>query len=205
MRCLAALEWKTTDLQLEAGIGQEQAVAIFPFRNGGDRPVRIVSLDPSCSCMAAEPDKELYAPGESGEIRVELALAGYVGRLRRSLAVETDDPDQKFAELTLTVDIPEAVAITPRFLYWQVGERPEEKSLEIVVAEPAKTTIDGYECGNPQFNVQLRSGPAGHYRLLVKPVDAQQPADAAIHLQAVVGGRAQVYVIYVAVKPPASR
>jgi hypothetical protein len=203
--CPATLEWKTTDIQLKTEIGQEQAVAIFPFRNGGDRPVRILSLDPSCSCMAAEPGKEFYAPGESGEIRVELALAGYVGRLRRSLAVETDDPDHKFTELTLTVDISEPVAITPRFLFWQVGERPEEKSLEIVVAEPAKTTIDGFECGNPQFNVQLRPGPAGHYRLLVKPADAQQPADAAIHLKAVVGGRAQVYVIYVAIKPPATR
>ena len=202
--CLAALEWKTTDIQLKAGIGQEQAVAIFPFRNGGDRPVRIVSLDPSCSCMAAEPGKERYAPGESGEIRVELALAGYVGRLRRSVAVETDDPDHKFAELTLTVDIPEPVAITPRFLFWHVGERPEEKSLEIVVAEPAKTTIDGLACGNPLFKVQLRSGPAGHYRLLVKPAEAQQPADATIRLKAVVGGRAQDYVIYVAVKPPAA-
>jgi hypothetical protein len=201
--CPAALEWKTTDIALKTEIGQEQAVAVFPFHNGGDKPVRIIALDPSCSCMAAEPGKELYAPGESGEIRVEMTLTGYVGHLRRSVAVETDDPDHKFAELTLTVDIPEPVAITPRFLFWRVGDRPEEKSLEIVVAEPAKTTISGIECDNPRFRARLSPGPAGRYRLLVIPADAQQPADAAIHVKAVVGGRAQDYVVYVAVKQSA--
>ena len=68
----AALEWKTTDLQLKTEVGQEQAVAVFPFRNRGDKPVRIISVDPSCSCMAAEPGKEVYAPGEAGEIRVDV-------------------------------------------------------------------------------------------------------------------------------------
>jgi Protein of unknown function (DUF1573) len=199
----AALEWKTTHLALKTEIGQEQAVAIFPFRNAGDKPVRIIALNPSCSCMAAEPGKELYAPGESGEIRVELALIGYVGHLQRSVAVETDDPGHRFTDLTLTVDIPEPVALTPRFLFWRVGDQPEEKSLEIVVAEPAKTTISGIECDSARFAARLSPGSAGRYRLLVKPADAQQPADAAIHVKTVIGGRAQDYIVYVAVKPPA--
>jgi hypothetical protein len=173
--CPAGLEWKTTDIALKTEIGQEQAVAVFPFRNAGDKPVRIIALDPSCSCMAAEPGKELYAPGESGEIRVAMALTGYVGHLRRSVAVETDDPDHKFTDLTLTVDIPEPVAITPRFLFWRVGDQPEEKSLEIVVAEPAMTTIGGVECDNPRFRARLAPGPAGRYRLLVKPSGASPP------------------------------
>lgn len=201
----AALEWKTTDMALKTEIGQEQAVATFSFRNAGDKPVRIIALDPSCSCMAAEPGKELYAPGESGEIRVELALAGYVGHLRRSVAVETDDPEHRFTDLTLTVDIPEPVAITPRFLFWRVGDPPEEKSLEIVVAEPAKTTISGIECESPRFSARLSAGAGGHYRLLVRPADIRQPADAAIHVKAVIGGRAQDYIVYVAVKQSAGQ
>ncbi len=205
LTCPAALEWKMTDIALKTGIGQEQAVAVFPFRNAGDRPVRIIALDPSCSCMAAEPGKELYAPGESGEIRVTLALTGYVGHLQRSVAVETDDPDHKFTALTLTVDIPEPVAINPRFLFWRVGDRPEEKSLEIAVAEPATTTLSGIECDSSRFSARLSSGPAGRYRLLVKPADVQQPADAVIHVKAEIGGRAQDYVVYVAVKQPAAQ
>ena len=198
--CLAALEWKTTDLQLKIEVGQEQAVAVFPFRNQGDQLVRIISVDPSCSCMAAEPGKEVYAPGETGEIRVEVALTGYVGRLRRSIAVETDDAASRFVELTLTVDIPEPVVINPRFLFWRVGDRPEQRSLEIVLTEPKKTAFGEIECNNPLFHVQLQPEPAGRYRLAVQPADVRQPAEATIRLNVTIGGRPQVYVVYVAVK-----
>jgi hypothetical protein len=187
----AALEWKTTDLELKTEVGQEQAVTVFPFRNRGDKPVRIISVDPSCSCMAAEPGKEVYAPGETGEIRVEVALAGYVGRLRRSVAVETDDVTGKFTELILTVDIPEPVVINPQ---------PEEKSLEIVVTEPEKTVFGEIECSSPLFHARLLPRPAGGYRLTVEPADLRQPAEAIIHLPVTIAGRPQVRLVYVAVK-----
>ena len=196
----AALEWKTTDLQLKTEVGQERAVAVFPFRNGGNKPVRIISIDPSCSCMAAEPGKEVYASGETGEIRVEVALAGYVGRLRRSVAVETDDATGKFTELILTVDIPEPVVINPRFLFWRVGDQPEEKSLEIVVNEPGKTVFGEIECSSPLFHARLLPRPAGGYRLTVEPADLRQPAEAIIHLPVTIAGRPQVRLVYVAVK-----
>jgi hypothetical protein len=196
----AALEWKTTDLQLKTEVGQEQAVAVFPFRNRGNQPVHIISVDPSCSCMAAEPGKEVYAPGETGEIRVEIALAGYVGRLRRSIAVETDDATSRFAELTLTVDIPEPVVINPRFLFWQIGDQPEEKSLEIVVTDPKRTVFGEIECSSPLFHARLLPQPAGGYRLAVEPADLRQPAEAIIRLPVTIGGRPQVRLVYVAVK-----
>jgi hypothetical protein len=150
--------------------------------------------------MAAEPGKEVYASGETGEIRVEVALTGYVGRLRRSIAVETDDATSRFVELTLTVDIPEPVVINPRFLFWRVGDRPEQRSLEIVLTEPKKTAFGEIECNNPLFHVQLQPEPAGRYRLAVQPADVRQPAEATIRLNVTIGGRPQVYVVYVAVK-----
>ena len=196
----ATLEWKTTALQLKTEVGQEQVVAVFPFSNRGDKPVHIISVDPSCSCMAVEPVKEVYAPGETGEIRVEITLAGYVGRLRRSVAVETDDATGRFAELILTVDIPEPLVINPRFLFWRVGDRPEEKSLEIVVAEPKKTVFGEIECSSPLFHSRLLPQPAGGYRLAVQPADLRQPAEAVIRLHVTITDRPEVRLVYVAVK-----
>ncbi len=198
--CPASLVWQIRDLALKTEIGQETAVAVFPFRNAGDQPVRIVSLDPSCGCMAAEPGKWVYAPGETGEIRVQMALAGYVGHLRRSVAVETDDAAQRFVELTMTLDIPEPVAIAPRFLFWRVGDAAAEKSVEITVAEPAKTSLAGVTCDSDAFTAALQPDGGGRYRLAVKPAGTGQAVDSAVRLKAEIGGRPQIYIVYVAVK-----
>jgi Protein of unknown function (DUF1573) len=198
--CLASLQWETTDLQLKARPGQESMTVAFPYHNSGHRTVRILSVDPSCSCVSAGPEKAVCAPGESGAIRVELNLAGYIGRVRRSLAVTTDDPVGRFAELTLSVDIPEVVTIIPRFLFWRVGDPPDAKSAEIVVTEPATTTVGEIECDNPRFRAQLTPGPAGRYRLVVNPADTQQPSDATVRVAVSIEGRPQASVIYVAVK-----
>lgn len=196
----AALEWKTTDLQLTALPGQQSMNVAFSFRNVGNRPVRILALDPSCSCMSAEPDKAVYVPGGSGEIRVELALTGYSGRLRRRVTVTTDAAEGKFAELTLTVDIPELVVITPRFLFWRVGDPPEEKAVEIVVTDPKTTTLKGVECANPRFQTQLIPRQPGTFRLTVKPADTREPDEVALQLNTIGGGRPQTFLIYAAVK-----
>jgi Protein of unknown function (DUF1573) len=195
-----SLQWQSTDLQLAARPGQDSMRAVFAFRNAGDRPVRILGLDPSCSCVSAEADKDVHGPGESGEIRVDLALAGYVGRMHRSIAVTTDDPKEKFTELTLTVDIPESVTITPRFLYWRVGDPPEEKTADIALADPKTAKVGKLECANPHFQAQLSPRKTGGFRLVVKPADTRQPDEASLHLNVIVEGRSQTFVVYVAVK-----
>jgi hypothetical protein len=198
--CRAALVWKATDQALKAEPGQEAISVTFPFRNAGDRPVRILSLDPSCSCMSAAPDKPVCAPGESGEVRVELNLTGYTGRVHRSISVTTDDETGRLAELTLTVEIPELVVITPRFLFWRVGDMQEEKVSEVVVTDPKTTTLDGVECANRHFQAKLINGQLGAFRVAIIPSDTRQPDEAMIHLNTTVGGRPQTYVIYAAVK-----
>jgi len=196
----ASLQWQGTDLQLVAMPGQDSMKAVFAFRNAGDKAVRILALDPSCSCMSAEPDMAVHAPGESGEIRIVLALTGYVGRVHRTLMVTTDDAQEKFTELTLTVDIPEWVTITPRFLFWRVGDPPVEKTVDIVVTDPKTATVDKLECANPRFQTQLSPRQTGRFRLAVKPADTGQPDEASLHLGVIMGGRLQTYLVYVAVK-----
>jgi len=198
--CQAGLEWSTTDLQTAAAPGQQTVSVTFPFRNAGDKPVRILSLDPSCSCVSATPDKGVCASGASGEIRIALALGGYSGRVRRSVAVTTDDAKGRSVELTLTVDIPEVVVITPRFLFWRVGEQAGEKVVDVVVTDPKTTTLGEIECANARFLVHVLPQQHGTFRLTVRPADTRQPDEAMVHLNVIVGGQPQTRVIYTAVK-----
>jgi hypothetical protein len=151
--------------------------------------------------MVAEPAKEVYGPGENGEIRVEVALTGYVGRLGRSVAVETDEPGSRFAQLTLTVDIPEAVTVAPRFLFWEVGAKPSEKTVEVSLLDPRTTTVSETRCDHPGFEWHLDQGQrVGAYQLRVRPKDTGQTVDAAIRLILTVAGRSESRVVYLSVR-----
>jgi hypothetical protein len=196
----ASLKWQTTEIHLQAGFGQKQVVAAFPFRNTGVEPVHIVSVVPSCSCLTAESGKEIFLPGEAGEIRAEFVFAENVGHQIKTIAVTTDDPSGRATVLKLIVDIPQPVDVSLRFLFWRAGSAPEEKTIEIVLTAPAQMERGELQCSNPLFVARLEAGSGGRYRLLVKPADTQQPAAGTIGLRVTIAGQPQVYQIYVAVK-----
>lgn len=196
----AALTWQTHEIHLQAALGQDEVEGVFRFRNTGDTPVRILSASPSCSCVAVQYGKEMVAPGESGEIRAAYKFNGSVGHEVKTIAVVTNDQVGHATILTLTVDIPEPLVVNPRFLFWEMGKDPAEKSVEIVATYPAQTTVGALQCSNTLFAARLQPEAAGRYRLWVKPVDLTQPSTGIIGLNVVIAGHAKVYQIFVAIK-----
>ncbi len=200
--CAAALVWRSTEVQLKTELDQPMAAGVFYFKNAGDHAVRILSLTPSCDCLQPALKQNVYAPGEAGEIRVEFSLGGRAGRQEKNIAVLTsDDAPNAPTVLKMIVDIPEPVVLQPRFLFWRLGEDPAAKDIEIIIAEPAKTTLGDAQCATAGFSVQLESaGSAGHHRLRIKPIDTKQLLQATIRLNATVNGQPRVFVLYAAVK-----
>jgi hypothetical protein len=197
---LAALEWPTTEVHLQAALGQKEAAAVFPYRNTGQTPVRILLVTASCRCVAADPVKDVCAPGDSGEIRARFSIAGSVGRQVKTIAVTTDEAADRPTVLTLVVDVPQLIEVTPRFLVWEHGSQPEERSAEVVSADPDRMTIDGIRCSNPRFAARLQRDAAGRYRLWVKPDGTQEPASGIVALDVTIAGESRDYPVYVAVK-----
>jgi hypothetical protein len=197
---LAALEWQTTQVHLQAALGQEQAMAVFPFRNTSRTPVRILLVTADCRCVAADPVKEICAPGDSGEIRARFTVAGRVGRQVKTIAVTTDEAADHATVLTLVVDIPQLIEVTPRFIFWEKGSQPGERSVDVVVADPGRVTIAGLRCSNPRFAARLQREAAGRYRLRVKPDGTQQPASGIVALEVTIAGESRDFQVYLAVK-----
>ena len=44
----------------------------FPFRNAGPEPLTITDLQASCGCLTPTLARRTYAPGESGELTLEV-------------------------------------------------------------------------------------------------------------------------------------
>ncbi|HSR88661.1 MAG TPA: DUF1573 domain-containing protein, partial [Pontiella sp.] len=70
----ARIEWKQEEVKLRVHPTQTAADAVFEFTNAGDEPVSFSSIEITCGCLVAKPLKPSYAPGEKGQLVVELNL-----------------------------------------------------------------------------------------------------------------------------------
>ncbi len=105
-RAAGLLQWERDHIEVATKEGQKVVHVTFPFRNSGDKPVTIVSVDTSCRCTSAETAKDTYAPGEKGILAVEMKIGGQEGVVDKSVTVTTDGAEPAPFVLSLRVTIP---------------------------------------------------------------------------------------------------
>ena len=71
--------------------GQKLAVS-FRFKNTGDKPLVIESVQPACGCTVADYPKQPLKPGEEGEITGEFNSEGREGQQHKQITVTTNTP-----------------------------------------------------------------------------------------------------------------
>lgn len=65
-------------------------VYTFEFTNTGNKPVKLLKVNPSCGCTTPEFSQAAVAPGKKGYIKVAYDTNGRVGIIDKSIAVLTD-------------------------------------------------------------------------------------------------------------------
>ena len=66
----------------------------FVFTNTGDSPLKITEARPSCGCTVAQKPEEPILPGASNSISVNINSKGRVGKLNKTVIVQTNAGDQ---------------------------------------------------------------------------------------------------------------
>lgn len=106
----AALTWEKKVVELDVPSGAAEAVAVFPFRNAGTAPIRIAMVLSSCDCVTAQPAKDIYGAGESGELRAVFKPGSRTGRMERIISIVTDDAPEAPVSLILRIEVKPAPA-----------------------------------------------------------------------------------------------
>ncbi len=177
-----ALEWKARTLEFTTAPFQTAQVAIFPFTNTSPKPVRILEVESSCDCLDAMADRQVYAPGASGEIRTNFTIGDRLGHYERRIKVVTDENHEP-VRLFLRVEVPELVALTPASVAWKIHEPATEKSVDLVVIPELVIALSRVQSSNGEFAARLETIEAGrHYRVQLKPADTAHPANAAFRI-----------------------
>ena len=180
----AQLSWDNKQLDFHPTFQETNVVARFTFSNAGNYPVAITSIKSSCDCMVPKLAKMTYLPGEKGEITANFTIGQRQGLQQKHVVLQTDDPSDPAAQLTMRVFIPELVKMTPGFLFWKIGEEksPKTITLKIVHTEPIK--IIGVQSTNERFFPQLKTvEPGKEYVIIVTPNDPADPAKALLRIE----------------------
>ena len=83
-----------------------QVLGEFKFKNTGQNVLVIKTIQPSCGCTGiVEDEKKLYQPDESGKIKFTFNTEGRIGKLDKTITVETNDTKNPRKTLTFSVNI----------------------------------------------------------------------------------------------------
>jgi hypothetical protein len=198
----AALTWDTIAIDRVAELGASSQEFAFHFRNSGSAPVIITSVQTSCGCTSAALAKQEYGPGEGGELKVTYRFGGQVGSQEKTVSVTTKDSPDQPTVLVLRVKIPEIYSLSPRLLWWAVGEARVEKQAAISVNPALQTTVTLLPPDDPAISARLVARPDKHgYVLAVLPASTEAAQRARVDLRVEPSGLApRIITVYVLVR-----
>ena len=156
----------------------------FKFRNKGSKPVKILDLESSCSCLSAEMDKAEYQPGEEGTGKAEFKVSTFVGRHEKLITALTDDPEQKEWVITFILDIPAVVDIEPKTIQWWVGDEPVEKTTTVKMNADTPMTIKNITATRDNVEFSWKEvTPGREYLVTVKPKSTKEVTLGALKIE----------------------
>jgi hypothetical protein len=154
------------------------------FRNKGTKPVKILDLESSCSCLSAEMDKAEYQPGEEGTGTAEFKVSTFVGRHEKILTALTDDPQQQEWEITFILDIPAVVDIEPKTLQWWIGDELMEKTTTVKMNADTPMKITNITATRDNVDFSWKEiKPGQEYQVTVKPKTTKDVTLGALKIE----------------------
>jgi hypothetical protein len=189
----AEVEWQARLVRLEPPAGAVEAVGEFVFTNRGADAVRVVDVRSSCECTVPDLAKRVFQPGEQGKIPVVFHVGTRQGRQAVNVTVTTHEPALRTHNLTLEVDLKEFALLTPRLLYWKVGDEPAAKVLQLTLADGFR--LAGVESASPDFSVEALGAVGLTAQLRVKPRDTWAKRQGLIKIKVVQGAQPPLEVL----------
>lgn len=107
---------RTLDLgDLKQGVRLTRQVT---FKSTGVGPLCVVSVKSSCGCLKAslEGTQRIYAPGESGAIRLAVDTTGRMGVINKRVTITCNDPKAPLTSFHVKMDINAGLMSDPQYL-----------------------------------------------------------------------------------------
>lgn len=127
----------------------------FKFKNIGKSELIIKDVKSSCGCTAALVSKNILQKEESGEVAVKFNAGQYVGKVTKSVVVNSNDPVNQKYKLTITGEVIEEVSVNPKRINFGIIRRGDSctKKLEIKTVPKLNIEVKKVETPNPYITI----------------------------------------------------
>jgi Protein of unknown function (DUF1573) len=184
--CLTAraeLKWEQTTVELRPARGDKQAIGHFKYENVGKMPVHFKSVHASCGCTAAQTQKDQVGPGEKGEITATFNIGDRTGTQVKTVTVETDEAPNRKTVLTIRAIIPQELEISPTFVFWKQGEKPDPKTITVRAGKDFTVKHIKVTSTNPDFQTKVEETGEGQFKINVAPKETSRPIASTLTIQ----------------------
>ncbi len=179
----AELKFDKTELELHPTPADKQAIGHFTYQNTGKTPVKFKSVKASCGCTAAQTQKDEVPPGEKGEVTATFNIGDRTGTQVKTVTVETDDAANPRTVLTLKTIIPQQLEITPTFVFWKQGEKPDPKVITVKVGKEFTVNHIKVTSSSPDYQTKVEETGKGEFKIDVQPKDTNSITASTLTIQ----------------------
>jgi hypothetical protein len=179
----AELKFDKTEIELHPTPADKQAVGHFTYQNTGKQPVHLKSVKASCGCTTAQTQKDDVPPGEKGEITATFNIGDRTGTQVKTVTVETDDAAKPSTVLTLRTIIPQQLEITPTFVFWKQGEKPDPKVITVKVGKEFTVNHIKVTSSSPDFQTKVEEASKGEFKIDVQPKETNSLTASTLTIQ----------------------
>ena len=179
----AELKWDQTTIELHPTAADKQAVGHFKYLNPGKTPVHFKSVHASCGCTTAQTQKDEVPPGGTGEITATFNIGDRTGTQVKTVTVETDEQANAKTVLTLRTIIPQQLEISPTFVFWKQGEKPDPKQITVRAGKEFNIKHIKVTSSTPDFQTKVEDKGNGEFKVDVQPKDTNQQVATTLTIQ----------------------
>ena len=130
----------------------KEATTVFKFKNTGDKPLTIANVQTSCGCTSAAPEKNVYNPGESGEISVTFYSTRFVSEITKRVTVYSNDQTSPQTVVSIKANVVVDIDTKPSSLVFAKAKVNETSTQELTVSTSRLERLEISEIvASPEF------------------------------------------------------
>jgi len=184
--CLAAraeLKWEQLPLSCTRRVVTNRRSVISNIRTPARPPIHFKSVHASCGCTAAQSQKDQVGPGENGEITATFNIGDRTGTQVKTVTVETDEAANQKTVLTLKAIIPQELEISPTFVFWKQGEKPDPKTITVHAGKDFSVKNIKVTSSSPDFQTKVEEAGEGQFKVDVQPKETSRLIASTLTIQ----------------------